>query len=71
MAIVFYAGELYLKGNCLKLTKLRNVNHKKFQIYPTSILFPPGEIYGTYAEVDDDLKLNISIHNAPVARAHA
>ena len=54
MAIFFYAGELYFKGNYLKPTRSRNISHKKFQILRTSILFPPDEIYDTYLEIDDD-----------------
>ena len=70
MAIFFYAGELYFKGNYLKPTRSRNISHKKFQILRTSTLFPPDEIYDTYLEIDDDLQLNVNIYFALVAKAH-
>ena len=70
MAIFFYAGELYFMGNYLKPTRSRNINHKKFQILRTSILFPPDEIYDTYLEIDDDLQLNVNIYFALVAKTH-
>ena len=70
MAIFFYAGELYFKGNYLKPTRSRNISHKKFQILRTSILFPPDEIYDTYLEIDDDLQFNFNIYFALVAKAH-
>ena len=36
-----HTGELFFKGNYLKLTRSRRPNNKKFQILPTCVLFPP------------------------------
>ena len=45
----FYADELYFKGNYLKLTRSRNLNHKKFQILPTSVTAWKVSKYGIFS----------------------
>ena len=67
----FYVGQLNFKGNYLKLTKSWNLNHKKIQTLPISVLFPPDKIYDTHIDTDDNFLLNAKIYITLVAKAHA
>ena len=65
-----HTDELFFRRNYLKLTRLRSLNDKKFQILPISVLFSLDDMHNTYVEIDNDLQLNINIYNALVAKAH-
>ena len=42
-----HTGELFFKGNYLKLRSSRSLNNKKFQILPTCVLFSLDDVYDT------------------------
>ena len=46
-------GELYLRGNYLKVVRLENMLCKKFETLSYEVLIPPDEVFETFAaEVD-------------------
>ena len=51
-------GELYLRGNYLKVARSRNMLLKKFEILNYEVLIPPKEDFETFVEVGDDLTMN-------------
>ena len=51
-------GELYLRGNCLKVARSRNMLLKKFEILNYEFLIPPKEDFETFVEVGDDSTMN-------------
>ena len=55
------AGEQFLKGFYLKMTRSKNSNKKKFQVLPTEILFAPDEVFGTYIDISGYLYLDTEI----------
>ena len=40
------------------------MNHKQFQVIPTTVVFESDAIYDTYVNIDDNLQTNIDIYNA-------
>ena len=48
-------GELYLRGNYLKVVRSKNMLWKKFEILNYKVLIPPDE---TFVEVADDLTMS-------------
>ena len=42
---VIYAGELYFKGNYLKIIRSRALNHKQLKVIPANVAFEPDEVY--------------------------
>ena len=51
-------GERFLKGFYLKLSRSKHISKKKFQLFPTPIVFAPDEVFDTYVEITDDLYLD-------------
>ena len=52
-------GELYLRGNYLKVVRSKNMLCKKFEILSYEVLIPPDEVFETFvAEVADDLTMS-------------
>ena len=47
-------GQLYLKGNYLKLVRSRNISRKTFSLIPGAVLCNP-EVFDIFVDVDDDL----------------
>ena len=47
-------GELYLRGNYLKVVRSKNVLLKKFEILNFEVLTPPAEVFETFVEIEDD-----------------
>ena len=50
-------GELYLRGNNLKVVRSKNMLLKKFKILNYEVLIPPDEVFETFVEVADDLTM--------------
>ena len=48
-------GELYLRGNYLKVVRSKNMLLKKFKMLNYEVLIPPDEVFETFVEVADDL----------------
>ena len=53
---VIYPGELYLKGNYLKLTRSKNIARKKFTLVPGDVVCEPDEVF-VFVDVDYDLTI--------------
>ena len=47
-------GELYLRGNYLKVTRWNNMLWKKLETLNYEILMLPGKVFETFVEVADD-----------------
>ena len=47
-------GELYLRGNYLKVTRWKNMLWKKMETLNYEILMLPGKVFETFVEVADD-----------------
>ena len=47
-------GELYLRGNYLKVTRWKNMLWKKLETLNYEILMLPGRVFETFVEVADD-----------------
>ena len=62
-------GELFFRGNYLKLVKSRNIDIKQFQVSQSEVLFPPDEINDTYLDINKDLQMNISVYNELINKA--
>ena len=54
-------GELYLRGNCLKIVRSKNMLWKKFEVLNYKVLIPPGEVFETFEVGDVELSLILSI----------
>ena len=60
-----HTGELFLKGNYLKLTRSQSLSNKKNpNPFDLCIIPSPDDVYDTYVEIDNNLQLNINIYNA-------
>ena len=53
---VIYPGELYLKGNYLKLTRSKNIARKKFTLVPGDVVCEPDEVFD-FVDAEDDLSM--------------
>ena len=62
-------GEMFFRGNYLKLVKSRNIDIKQFQVSQSEVLFPPDEINDTYLDINKDLQMNISVYNELINKA--
>ena len=51
-------GELYLRGNDLKVVRSRNMLLKKFEILNYKVLILLDEAFKTFFEVADDLTIS-------------
>ena len=57
---VIRTGELYFTGNYLKIIRPRSINHKEFKLIPTTVVFEPDEVYDTYVNINQNLRININ-----------
>ena len=62
-------GDMFFRGNYLKLTRPRNPNFKQFQIIQREVLLSPDEVNDTYVDINDDLQMNVSIYNGLITKA--
>ena len=62
-------GELYLRGNYLKVVRSKNVRWKKFEILNYEVLILPDEVFETFVEVTDDLTISCRSYLALKERA--
>ena len=67
---VIRTGELYFKGNYLKIIRSRSLNHKQFKVIPTNVAFEPDEVYGTDVNIDENLQVNVNIYTALLLKAN-
>ena len=51
-------GELYLRGNYLKVVRSNNMLWKKFEVLNCKVLIPPDEVFETFAEVAYNFTVN-------------
>ena len=51
-------GELYLRGNYLKVVRSKNMLLKKFEILNFEVLIPPDEVFETFVAVAYDLTMS-------------
>ena len=51
-------GELYLRGNYLKVVRSNNILWKKFEVLNCEVLIPPDEVFETFAEVADNFTVS-------------
>ena len=66
---VMSVGDMFFKGNYLKLTRSRNPNFKQFQIIQREVLLSPDEVDNTYVDINDDLQMNVNIYNGLITKA--
>ena len=66
---VINEGEIFFRGNYLKLVRSRNSNVKQFQVIQREVLLPPDEINDTYIDINDDLQMNVNIYTALINKA--
>ena len=62
-------GDMFFRGNYLKLTRSRNPNFKQFQIIQREVLLCPDEVNDTYVDINDDLQMNVNIYNGLITKA--
>ena len=62
-------GELYLRGNYLKVVRSKNMLWKKSEILNYEILITPDEVFETFVEVADDLTMSCCSYLALKERA--
>ena len=62
-------GELYLRGNYLKVVRSKNMLWKKFEILNYEILISPDEVFETFVEVADELSMSFGWYLALKERA--
>ena len=62
-------GELYLRGNYLKVVISKNMPWKKFEILNYEVLIAPDEVFQTFVEVADDLTMSCHSYLALKERA--
>ena len=62
-------GELYLRGNYLKVVRSKNMLLKKFEMLNYEVLIPPDEVFETFVEVADDLTTSCRSYVALEERA--
>ena len=62
-------GELYLRGNYLKVVRSKNVRWKKFEILNYEVLILPDEVFETFVKVADDLTMSCRSYLALKERA--
>ena len=46
------------------------MNHKHFKVIPTFLVFESDEVYNIFVNVDENLQININIHNALLLNAN-
>ena len=63
--------ETFLKGFYLKISRSKQINKKKFQILPSSIVFAPDKVCDTYVEISDDLNLDVKSFNLLIQKANS
>ena len=51
-------GELYLRGNYLKVARSKNILSKKFEILNYEVLIPLDEVFETFVEVADGFTMS-------------
>ena len=61
--------ELYLRGNYLKVVRLKNMLLKKIEILNYEVLIPPDEVLERLVEVADDLTMSCHSYLALKERA--
>ena len=66
---VMSAGDMFFRGNYLKLTRSQNPNFKQFQIIQREVLLSPDEVNDTYVDINDDLYMNVNIYNGLITKA--
>ena len=66
---VINIGEMFFKGNYLKLVRSCNPSTKQFQVIQRKVLLPPGEINDTYVDINKDLQTNINVCNGLINKA--
>ena len=66
---VMSVGDMFFRGNYLKLTRSRNPNFKQFQIIQREVLLSPDEVIDTYVDINDDLEMNVNIYNGLTTKA--
>ena len=62
-------GELYLRGNYLKVVRSKNMLWKKLEILNYEVLIPPDEVFETLIKVADDLTMSCRSYLALKERA--
>ena len=62
-------GELYLRGNYLKVVRSKNMLQEKFEILNYEVLIPPDEVFETFVEEADDLCMSCRSYLALKERA--
>ena len=51
-------GELYFRGNHLKVVRSKNMLWKKFKMLNYEVLIPPDELFERFVEIADDLTMS-------------
>ncbi len=62
-------GEMFFRGNYLKLVRSRIPSIKQFQVTQREVLLPPDEINDIYIDINNDLQMNINVYNGLISKA--
>ena len=66
---VINIGDMFFRGNYLKLVRSRNSSMKQSQVIVPDVLLPPDEINDIYVDINDDLQINVNIYNGLIHKA--
>ena len=62
-------GDLYLRGNYLKMVRSRSSKLCKFSVIPGDVLVLAGEVFDVFVDIADDLTLEKEVFRELVSRA--
>ena len=62
-------GDVYLRGNYLKVVRSKNMPWKMFEILNYEVLMAPDKVFETFVEVADDLTMSCHSYLALKERA--
>ena len=65
---VINIGDMFFRGNYLKLVRSRKSNMKQFQVIGGEVLLSSDEI-NIFIEINDDLQSNVNIYNGLIHKA--
>ena len=66
---VIATGELYIRGNYLKMERSRSNKFHKFSVLPYDVLITPDEVFDVFVDIKEDLTFEKELFRELVARA--
>ena len=62
-------GELYSRGNYLRLVRSKKISNNQFKIIEKDVIISPEEVFETFIDVQEDLTMAVDYYLALVGRA--